>query len=69
MDGFPEIQFHENKQGFQEKRPHRGPSLAYDDGAGLGDLIAVDLDAKPLPNRIPTVLCAPSSFLVCAFDG
>ena len=46
-----------------------GATLANDNGARLGDLVAVYLDSEPLADGIATVLCASSSLLVRIFDG
>lgn len=46
-----------------------GAALADDDGAGLGDLVAEDLDAEPLAGGVAAVLGATSPLLVGGLDG
>jgi hypothetical protein len=46
-----------------------GTALANDDGAGLGDLIAVDLDAESFATGVAPVLGTSGSFLVCVLDS
>lgn len=46
-----------------------GAALADDDGAGLGDLVAVYLDPQPLTLGVTPILCAPGSLLVRHLDG
>lgn len=45
-----------------------GSALPHDDGTRLGDLIAVDLDAEPLPPGITAVLGATGPLLVRRLD-
>lgn len=47
-----------------KKKENLGASLTNNDGAGLGDLITVNLDAEPTAFGIATILGTPSSFLV-----
>lgn len=46
-----------------------GAALADNDSAGLGHLIAVDLDAEPLAGGVAAVLGATSPLLVGGLDG
>lgn len=46
-----------------------GPALANYNGAGLGGLVAVDLDAESLAFGVSAVLGAPRSFLVRILNG
>ena len=54
---------------FRRRRAlYLGVALADDDGAGLGGLVAVDLDAEPLPVGVATILGAPGPLLVRHLD-
>lgn len=46
-----------------------GAALADDDGAGLGELVAVNLDPEALALGVPAVLGAPGPLLVRHLDG
>lgn len=59
----------EESKGGREGGRHLGSALANDDGAGLGDLVAVNLDSEALALRVAAVLGAARPLLVGVLYG
>lgn len=65
----PRLQARNVKKSTARGEEDPGAPLTNDDGAGLGDLVAVYLDPETLPLRVTPVFGASSPLLVRHLDG